>query len=266
MENVLTQKIVTSALDKRYQDAMKRLSTPMVAENAYVLTPQTYQPYSNAKRSNGILFFVIMAHLVAIYFLAQKELITPPNFSPVKPVLVSIIAPPAPEPVLVPVIEPPKPVVEPKPKLKKVVEKIKPIEVPTEMLVEATTEQVKEDSSTVVEQVAQEAPETKAPPAEPVIEEKIEPPKFGVAYLNNPKPAYPPLSKRVGEEGRVLLRVLVSENGEPTEVQLEKTSGSERLDRAAIEAVRNWRFIPARKGNQALSAYVLVPVKFSLNS
>lgn len=104
--------------------------------------------------------------------------------------------------------------------------------------------------------------ESKAP--KPVVEEKIEPPRFGVAYLNNPAPRYPRLSRRKGEEGRVLLRVLVSDVGGAVEVNLEETSGSHRLDHAAITAVKKWRFIPARKNNQALSAYVLVPIKFSL--
>jgi periplasmic protein TonB len=50
------------------------------------------------------------------------------------------------------------------------------------------------------------------------------------------------------------------------EVQIEITSGSERLDNAAVNAVKKWRFIPAKKNNQPLSAYVLVPMRFSINS
>ena len=103
-------------------------------------------------------------------------------------------------------------------------------------------------------------------PAKAEAEPVIEPPKFGAAYLNNPAPAYPSLSRRSGEQGRVLLRVLVSENGLAESVQLDSSSGYEKLDRAAIEAVKKWSFIPAKRSNQPVSAYVLVPVKFSLNS
>ncbi len=94
----------------------------------------------------------------------------------------------------------------------------------------------------------------------------IEPPKFAAAYLHNPAPKYPAVSKRTGEQGRVLLKVLVSERGEATEVALDTSSGYERLDQAAIEAVKKWSFVPAKRSNQPVSAYVLVPVKFSLNS
>lgn len=99
-----------------------------------------------------------------------------------------------------------------------------------------------------------------------VAEPAVEPPRFGAAYLNNPAPTYPPVSRRFGEQGRVLLRVLVSENGLAQSVQLDSSSGFEKLDRAAIEAVKKWSFIPAKRSNQPVSAYVLVPVKFSLSS
>lgn len=103
-------------------------------------------------------------------------------------------------------------------------------------------------------------------PAKAEAEPVIEPPKFGAAYLNNPAPTYPPLSRRSGEQGRVLLKVLVSENGLAESVQLDTSSGHEKLDRAAIEAVKRWSFVPAKRSNQPVSAYVLVPVKFSLSS
>jgi len=99
----------------------------------------------------------------------------------------------------------------------------------------------------------------------PQKEDVIEPPKFGVAYLNNPAPNYPPMSRRTGEQGQVMLRVLVSVTGEASTVEIEKSSQFERLDQAALEAVKKWRFVPAKKNNQPLSAYVLVPVRFSLD-
>ena len=105
-----------------------------------------------------------------------------------------------------------------------------------------------------------------APKVEPQPEPVIEPPKFGVAYLQNPAPNYPASSRRAGEEGRVLLRVLVTANGSAETVDLENSSGFEKLDEAAIKAVKKWRFVPAKRSNQAISAYVLVPVKFSLES
>ena len=93
-----------------------------------------------------------------------------------------------------------------------------------------------------------------------------EAPRFDVAYLNNPAPSYPMLSRRMGEQGRVLLRVRVSAAGDPEDVEVSASSGSERLDRAAIDAVRRWRFVPARLGAETVAGYAFVPVLFKLDT
>ena len=89
-------------------------------------------------------------------------------------------------------------------------------------------------------------------------------PSFNAAYLNNPRPAYPRLARRNGEEGAALLKVLVTRNGLPGRVELEKTSGSSALDGAALEAVKAWRFVPARKGTEPIEGWVRVPIVFRL--
>ena len=68
----------------------------------------------------------------------------------------------------------------------------------------------------------------------------------------------------MGETGRVVLRVLVTAAGTPQQVELRTSSGSRRLDGAALEAVRRWKFIPARQGDTPVSAWVLVPILFTL--
>lgn len=100
------------------------------------------------------------------------------------------------------------------------------------------------------------------PVAPPPVE--VTPPRFDAAYLDNPAPLYPALARRAREEGRVLLRVLVSADGRAQMVELAQSSGSERLDEAAIDAVRRWRFVPARRGDQRIAAHVNVAVVFSL--
>jgi protein TonB len=62
----------------------------------------------------------------------------------------------------------------------------------------------------------------------------------------------------------VLLRVQVTANGTAASVELQTSSGSTRLDQAALEAVKKWRFIPAKRGEQPVSASVTVPVRFSI--
>lgn len=94
----------------------------------------------------------------------------------------------------------------------------------------------------------------------------IEPPRFDMAYLRNPPPAHPPLSRSMKEEGRVILRVRVSARGEARDVLVGTSSGSERLDRAAVEAVRQWRFAPAQNGPEPVEAWALVPISFRLET
>lgn len=91
-------------------------------------------------------------------------------------------------------------------------------------------------------------------------------PRFDAAYLNNPDPAYPAVSRRIGEEGRVILRVLVSSLGRAEQVEVRASSGSPRLDEAALAAVKRWRFEPARQGEAAIQAWVLVPISFHLDA
>lgn len=90
------------------------------------------------------------------------------------------------------------------------------------------------------------------------------PPRFDAAYLDNPKPVYPLISRRMKEEGRVLLRVQVAANGQASEVEIHTSSGSSRLDQSALDTVRRWKFVPARQGSEAVAASVLVPIVFSL--
>ena len=90
--------------------------------------------------------------------------------------------------------------------------------------------------------------------------------RFDAAYLQNPKPAYPAISRRLGEEGKVLLKVKVTADGQAAAVDLEKSSNFERLDEAARQAVSRWRFVPAKRGDEAIEAYVIVPIVFRLDN
>lgn len=89
-------------------------------------------------------------------------------------------------------------------------------------------------------------------------------PHLNADYLNNPAPNYPPASRELGEQGRVLLRAMINTDGMVAQVVLRKSSGFDRLDQAALDTVKNWRFVPAQRGEQKVSAWVVVPVAFSL--
>lgn len=94
----------------------------------------------------------------------------------------------------------------------------------------------------------------------------VTPPDFEADYLNNPPPRYPPLSRRAREEGEVMLKVLVTPEGSAEVIELARSSGFERLDDAAVAAVRRWRFAPAKQAGRAVMAWVLVPLTFALQS
>jgi protein TonB len=101
-----------------------------------------------------------------------------------------------------------------------------------------------------------------APPAPPAIVAA----RFDADYLQNPKPVYPPMSRRQGEEGKVVLRVRVSAQGTSLAVDIKQSSGFTRLDEAARAAVEKWRFVPARQGSEAVESSVLVPLNFTLDN
>ncbi len=122
------------------------------------------------------------------------------------------------------------------------------------------------------------APAVEAPPAPVVIartpvavpalhhSDTVEPPHFDVAYLKNPRPAYPPIARKLGLEGLVLLRVDVNAKGVPEKVVVAQTSGASLLDEAAIKAVQGWTFVPARRGETPIAHPVEVPIRFQLKN
>lgn len=87
-------------------------------------------------------------------------------------------------------------------------------------------------------------------------------PNYGI----NPKPPYPKSARRRGYEGTVLLRVLVLEDGKVGEIELAGPSGYSVLDESALKAVKEWVFIPGKKGGKEISSWVEVPIKFQLDS
>ncbi len=140
----------------------------------------------------------------------------------------------------------PEPVAEKKPRLKQPVVERAPAPKPVEPAPE----------------VSPEPAVIKAEPAPPAVVA----PDYEADYLNNPPPAYPRLSRRLREEGEVELRVRVSPQGQPMTVELARSSGSQRLDEAALKAVREWRFEPARQGSRPVEAWVRVPIHFKLEA
>jgi len=83
-------------------------------------------------------------------------------------------------------------------------------------------------------------------------------------YSDTPKPIYPEIARRQGHEGRVLLRVLVDDQGRTKSVEINRSSGSDALDHAATQAIKLWRFYPARAGDKPVESWVGIPIDFRL--
>jgi protein TonB len=83
-------------------------------------------------------------------------------------------------------------------------------------------------------------------------------------YADNPKPLYPKEARKKGFQGEVVLKVEVLSNGLVGQVEVKKSSGHEILDRSALSAVRHWKFFPATRGENAISSWVNIPIKFQL--
>ncbi|MBS1186073.1 MAG: hypothetical protein H6R04_91 [Burkholderiaceae bacterium] len=90
-------------------------------------------------------------------------------------------------------------------------------------------------------------------------------PRTDAAHLNNPKPVYPSVSRRMGEQGRVLLSVYILPDGSVGEIRLKQSCGHPRLDESAMTAVRRWRYVPARRGNEPIPYWYVQPISFSLD-
>jgi len=256
--------------DSRIQLRMVHTQPNTATDDILALKPAVPgmpEQYKTNQHSNVSLAIVVLLHALGFWAFLNAPKITPVIIEQ-KPMMVSLLNAPAPEPEVVPLLPTPP---TPEPIVKKITPKVKPVDVkPTPQPVE---------KASVVEQEAlptpptpsapvevAKAPEVKPEPEKPQVKQDIiEEPKFGVAYLNNPAPNYPAISRRIGEEGRVIMRVLVSVNGEAESVKVENGSGSSRLDEAAVDAVKKWKFVPAKKNKQPISAYVLVPIKFSLD-
>jgi periplasmic protein TonB len=86
-----------------------------------------------------------------------------------------------------------------------------------------------------------------------------------VEYVREPSPRYPPQSRRLGEQGVVVLRVVIDESGRACSIQIESSSGHERLDRAARDAVASAAFRPYLEDGAPRRALVLIPIEFYLN-
>ncbi len=215
------------------------------------------------------LLGIVAAHIGVFVLLCSFEVIALP--SPVAALMVQMIAltpptpqtPPSPARETNPTLSPPRP--QPA--------KRKPAPIPKPAAPAQTPILTTPNDATGLASPApsnkEAAPAPSAPPPGASAASATEPqtqtqPRFDADYLRNPAPVYPALSRRMNEDGKVVLRVFIEPDGRPGQIELRNGSGWPRLDQAAQDAVWRWKFIPARRGEEAIGAWVLVPVVFNL--
>ena len=214
-----------------------------------------------------LLILVLLVHLCAATWLLKPAEV----FTKAQPMMmeVSLVAAPSQQAAAAPVAQP-KPVEPKKQPVKKPAEKKKPVShkqrvlpkpmamadaiLPRPSLAESAPAPVATSSAAKLESkvTADTAPFTEA--------------NFNANYGSNPKPNYPSIATSRGWEGTVYLLVKVSIDGESEQVSVQRSSGYEVLDEAAIEAVEKWKFLPAKRGNTPVSSSVIVPINFILNN
>ncbi|WAK02531.1 energy transducer TonB [Methylobacter sp. YRD-M1] len=221
-----------------------------------------------------LLVLVMLLHIWAAQWLLQPR--EPVTMAQPLMMEVSLVSAPGPKALTTPPA-PPKPAEPPKPKKipdkkplkKKAPEKPKQAkppkpeaiaeeQLPAPSPVESTAQSTNSQNSSATPKATASA--SKAPSnAEPYTEASV-----NANYGFNPPPKYPAVAKRRGWQGKVRLRVSVSAEGYSEAVAIHSSSGYEALDESAVEAVKKWRFNPAKRGSTAVASSVIVPINFTL--
>lgn len=212
-------------------------------------------------RRSGPFFLLSIALHMALLFYPLKSVISPLATTPPSPVIVRLEQAAQTPPAEPPRVQPPSPVSPPR--------RERPAAKPRPVI--AMAPEQASQAAAFITPAPLAAPPAATPataPAAPVPGNAplatVSAARFDAAYLDNPRPNYPARSRRLGEEGKVLLRVRVSPDGTAAAVDLEKSSNFERLDEAARQAVARWRFVPAKRGDQAIEAVIIVPLVFRM--
>jgi protein TonB len=204
----------------------------------------------NVAIAGGVVAFHVAALWALQTGLIQRavEIVVPAE------ILAQIVAPPAPK------VEPPPP---PPPAPKQPIIK----RAPQPLAIKDPTPAPNAPTGVVEPQppappIAAPAP-APAPPAPPA-PAKVELPSSDADYLQNPKPSYPAISKRLGEQGKVIVRVLIGTDGAAQKAEIRQSSGFERLDQAAMNTVLKWRYVPGKRAGVAEAMWFNVPINFVL--
>lgn len=227
-----------------------------------MVLPALYRPLKGMNRNIVIASSVVIFHVAVLWAMQTGlmrravELIVPVE------VLVEFIEPPVPK-IVPPPPTPLTPVVR-KPTVTKA-----PAEVKTAApmpLAIADPSPAPNAPAAAIEPVEVAAAPLPAPKADvaPPAPARMELPSSNADYLQNPRPAYPAMSKRLGEQGKVVVRVFIDVDGTAKKAEIKQSSGFERLDQAALNTVQRWRYVPGKRAGVPEGMWFNVPINFVL--
>ena len=204
---------------------------------------------------------VLMFHVFAIWALQTGLLMRAVEVVVPVEVLAQIMEPPKPMAPKSPPIDAPPPET-----VKKQVIKPEPVTQVAPTLL-AVPDAVPTPNAPSIQPIAQPAPYAPAVPVAAVTTPalaKITLPSSDADYLSNPKPTYPAMSKRLSEQGKVVVKVLIGADGLPQKSELRQSSGFDRLDDAALATAMKWRYVPGKRDGIAEAMWFNVPIIFRL--
>ena len=209
-------------------------------------------------RNAAIAVSVVLLHVGFIYALYSGLLMRAVELVVPVVVMSQFIEPPSPK-----VTPPPPPAPAP---AKKAITKAPTVAAPLPMAINDPTPAVNAPTGTTTPQpvLAAIAAPVAAAPVAPPAPPAVQLPSSDADYLQNPRPPYPAISRRLNEQGKTTVRVLIGTDGLPQRAEISKSSGFSRLDDAAMATVMRWRYVPGKRGGVAEAMWFNVPINWIL--
>lgn len=232
------------------------------------MTAVQYTTWIPRKRTTVLIGGVVVLHMAGLWALHSGLLKRATEW--VIPVaVVSDVPPPPPPPQIKPPPPPPPPSLPVRPSLAPTPLALAPEPVPQPTQTPAAPPTLAAIAP-VNAPVSATAPVAPAPSvvasAAPAAPTKVDLPTTVADYQAKSPPVYPAMSRRMGEQGRVVMRVLIGADGVPQQAEVLQSSGHGRLDRAASDAVMRWRYVPGKRGGVPETMWFQVPIEFKLGN
>ena len=218
-------------------------------------------PLPTLSRNLTIALAVVLLHVGIIYAIYSGLLARAVALVVPVVILAELIEPPAPK-----IAPPPSPPPPPPQPVKKAITKAPSAIAPLPMAIIDPTPAPNAPAGSIAPQPAPApiaSPIAAAPAAGPAAP-TVQLPSSDADYLQNPRPPYPAISRRMNEQGKTTVRVLIGSDGQPQRAEISKSSGFARLDDAAIATVMRWRFVPGKRGGVAEAMWFNVPINWVL--